>query len=96
MKPILFLLSVMATQALSELQPSCGKPRDSCCCMSYKPECIMNTERMFHVKLFYNRKKGISPEEFNQYWAYKHAALAEQFHLRIGVYKYSQVWNQLH
>lgn len=51
----------------------------------------MNMERMFHVKMFYNRKKGITPEEFNSYWANKHAALVTNFHLRIGVVKYSQV-----
>jgi hypothetical protein len=51
----------------------------------------MNVERMFHIKLFYNRKQGITPEEFNSYWANNHSALATNFHLRMGVVKYSQV-----
>lgn len=64
---------------------------EECCCLTYKASCTMNTERMFHVKLFYNRKKGTTPEEFNDYWANKHAALAANFHLRLGVVKYAQV-----
>lgn len=40
--------------------------------------------------MFYNRKQGITPEEFNSYWANNHSALAVNFHLRIGVIKYSQ------
>ena len=50
------------------------------------------TEQLFHVKLFYNRKPGISPEEFNRYWAYQHAPLAEPFHLRLGVDP-TEPWN---
>ncbi|CAH0057180.1 unnamed protein product [Clonostachys solani] len=63
---------------------------EDCCCMTYKAACTMNMERVYHVKLFYNRKQGITPEEFNRYWAYDHAALATPFHLRLGVVKYSQ------
>lgn len=59
--------------------------------MTYKPTCTMNMERMLHVKIFYNRKEGITPEEFNRYWSNEHAKLATPFHLRIGVVKYSQV-----
>ena len=58
----------------------------------YNPTCTMSTEKLWHVKLFYNRKAGISAEEFNQYWAYKHGPLAEAFHLRLGVVKYNQVY----
>ncbi|KAH7121257.1 EthD domain-containing protein [Dendryphion nanum] len=50
----------------------------------------MNMERLYHIKLFYNRKPGITPEEFNSYWANNHTALATNFHLRMGVVKYSQ------
>jgi hypothetical protein len=51
----------------------------------------MNMERMFHIKLFYNRKEGITPEEFNRYWSQNHVATAKDFHQRLGVVKYSQV-----
>lgn len=64
---------------------------EQCCCLTYKASCTMNQERLFHIKLFYNRKKGITPEEFNDYWANKHSALATNFHLRLGVVKYVQV-----
>ncbi|CAI6329125.1 unnamed protein product [Periconia digitata] len=63
---------------------------EQCCCLTYKAACTMNMERMFHVKLFYNRKEGITPEQFNDYWANKHTELVTPFHLRIGVVKYSQ------
>ncbi|CRK24010.1 hypothetical protein BN1708_003702, partial [Verticillium longisporum] len=63
---------------------------DQCCCLTYKAACTMNMERMFHIKLFYNRKQGITPEQFNHYWAYNHAELATPFHLCLGVVKYSQ------
>lgn len=62
--------------------------------MTYKAACTMNMERMFHVKIFYNRKQGITLEEFNSYWANNHSALAEPFHLRLGVVKYSQLCKQ--
>lgn len=68
---------------------------EECCCLTYKASCTMNMERMFHVKLFYNRKKGTTPEEFNDYWANKHSALATNFHLRMGVVKYAQVCTQI-
>ena len=64
---------------------------EGCCCLTFKASCTMNLERAFHVKLFYNRKKGIAPEEFNDYWANKHSALATNFHLRMGAIRYSQV-----
>jgi hypothetical protein len=54
--------------------------------------CTMALEKLFHAKLFYKRKEGITPEEFNQYWAYNHTALVQDFHVRLGVVKYSQVW----
>ncbi|KAF3355775.1 hypothetical protein VdG1_06824 [Verticillium dahliae VDG1] len=63
---------------------------DQCCYLTYKAACTMNMERMFHVKLFYNRKQGITPEQFNHYWASNHAELATPFHLRLGAVKYSQ------
>jgi hypothetical protein len=71
--------------------PDVPSAPDGCCCMSYKSACTMNLERAFHIKLFYNRKEGITPEEFNQYWAYNHSAIATPFHLRMGVLKYNQV-----
>ncbi|KAG6980233.1 hypothetical protein FocnCong_v009785 [Fusarium oxysporum f. sp. conglutinans] len=52
-------------------------------------------ERVFHIKLFYNRKEGITPEQFNAYWANNHTKTAGDFHLRFGVYKYSQYHSTL-
>jgi hypothetical protein len=91
------ILPLAAAHSLSGRWP--GNTENStvakeCCCLTYKAACTMNMERMFHVKLFYNRKKGITPEEFNDYWANKHAALATNFHLRLGVVKYAQVCTQ--
>jgi hypothetical protein len=91
MKLGLLLLPLVAAHSLVERGCAEKKKPDTCCCMSYKNACTMNTERMYHVKLYYNRKPGITPEEFNRYWAYEHAPLAEQFHLRLGVQKYMQV-----
>ncbi|KAI9151360.1 hypothetical protein HJFPF1_08562 [Paramyrothecium foliicola] len=91
------LLSLLPLAAASSITPRCPSKHpapnvpEECCCLTYKAACTMNMERMLHVKLFYNRKQGISPEEFNRYWANDHAALATPFHLRIGVVKYSQV-----
>lgn len=91
---LLLALPIVAAQCASNSWPdnnaNVTNPEE-CCCMTYKASCTMNIERMFHVKLFYNRKQGITPEEFNDYWANHHAALARSFHLRIGVVKYSQV-----
>ncbi|RFN52331.1 hypothetical protein FIE12Z_3401 [Fusarium flagelliforme] len=61
-----------------------------CCPFTYKQTCTKNLERMYHIQLFYNRKKGLSPEDFNAYWANNHTKTAGDFHLRMGVYKYSQ------
>jgi hypothetical protein len=61
-----------------------------CCCMTYKPACTMNMERMYHMKIFYNRKEGLTADEFNSYWANNHTSVVEPFHLRLGIVKYSQ------
>lgn len=62
-----------------------------CCPFTYKQTCTKNLEKMYHIQLFYNRKQGVTPEEFNSYWANNHVKTAGDFHLRMGVYKYSQV-----
>lgn len=64
-----------------------------CCPFTYKQTCTKNLERMYHIQLFYNRKEGVTPEEFNSYWANNHVKTAGDFHLRMGVYKYSQVYS---
>src|ERR1700754_1126719 len=95
---LLPLLPLVAAHGFSGRWPdNIGNATDvkECCCMTYKAACTMNMERLFHVKVFYNRKKGITPEEFNDYWANKHAALATNFHLRLGVVKYAQVCTQI-
>ncbi|KAM0186992.1 hypothetical protein ACHAPI_011420 [Fusarium lateritium] len=61
-----------------------------CCPFTYKQTCTKNLEKMYHIKLFYGRKEGVTPEEFNDYWANSHVKTAGDFHLRMGVYKYSQ------
>lgn len=66
-----------------------------CCPFTYKQTCTKNLERMYHIQLFYNRKKGLSSEDFNAYWANNHTKTAGDFHLRMGVYKYSQVCHPL-
>ncbi|KAH6990019.1 EthD domain-containing protein [Ilyonectria destructans] len=88
--PILpFVAAHGLSQHCSSHYPNDTVPEE-CCCMTYKASCTMNMERMFHIKIFYNRKQGITPDEFNSYWANNHSALAEPFHLRLGVVKYSQ------
>ncbi|RBR11165.1 hypothetical protein FVER53590_29906 [Fusarium verticillioides] len=72
---------------ISALQPATSA---ECCPFTYKPTCTKNLERVYHIKLFYNRKEGITPEQFNAYWANNHTKTAGNFHLRFGVYKYSQ------
>lgn len=79
---ILILPLVHAATDATQSGNSCKNPNlledlrengpDECCFMSYKPSCTMNIERMWHVKLFYNRKPGMSEEEFNQHLAYEH------------------------
>ncbi|KAF4996989.1 hypothetical protein FDECE_12228 [Fusarium decemcellulare] len=86
---ILCILPLATAQCLSQRRPA-SYPNTTgahdCCCLTYKPSCTMNQERMFHIKLFYNRKQGITPEEFNHYWANGHAELTKPFLLRVGVY----------
>ncbi|KAI1039439.1 hypothetical protein LB505_002602 [Fusarium chuoi] len=79
--------SIPKTRTVSALQPASSA---ECCPFTYKPTCIKNLERVYHIKLFYNRKEGITPEQFNAYWANNHTKTAGDFHLRFGVYKYSQ------
>ncbi|KAF4459906.1 hypothetical protein FALBO_13330 [Fusarium albosuccineum] len=86
---ILCIPPLAAAQCLSQRR-SASYPNttgaNDCCCLTYKPSCTMNQERMFHIKVFYNRKQGITPEEFNHYWANGHAELTKPFLLRVGVY----------
>ncbi|KAG6995010.1 hypothetical protein FocnCong_v016659 [Fusarium oxysporum f. sp. conglutinans] len=97
MKVSSFLLSLLPLTAAATSIPqpravSAPEPATSaeCCPFTYKPTCTKNLERVFHIKLFYNRKEGITPEQFNAYWANNHTKTAGDFHLRFGVYKYSQ------
>jgi hypothetical protein len=71
---------------------------DSNKCMpgTFDAACVAQSESFFHVKLFYNRKKGLTPEEFNKYWAYEHAEKAKDFHVRLGVMRYNQVRSSNH
>ncbi|KAF2650059.1 hypothetical protein K491DRAFT_609590 [Lophiostoma macrostomum CBS 122681] len=87
---LLFALPfVAATQYATSSYPTApysnATTSEECCCLTYKPACTMNLERMYHVKLFYNRKEGITPEEFNSYWANHHSTLTAGFHIRVGV-----------
>ncbi|KAH7131244.1 EthD domain-containing protein [Dactylonectria macrodidyma] len=90
------LLSILPLAAAYNSSSRCSNNQNNatapeeCCCLTYKAACTMNIERMFHIKIFYNRKQGITPEQFNDYWANSHRALATPFHLRLGVVKYSQ------
>lgn len=95
-----FLLSLLPLTAAASSIPQTGtisalEPASSaeCCPFTYKPTCTKNLERVYHIKLFYNRKQGITPEQFNAYWANNHTKAVGDFHLRFGVYKYSQVSN---
>ncbi|KAF5019810.1 hypothetical protein F66182_8179 [Fusarium sp. NRRL 66182] len=76
-------------QPRAQSYPNTTAPEE-CCCLTYKNACTMNMERAYHIKLFYNRKKGITPEEFSRYWSTKHVELVRPFHLRFGVIKYNQ------
>lgn len=93
-----FILSILP---LTSAAKSINKPRtdyvpqpataEECCPFTYKATCTKNLERMYHIQLFYNHKKDITPEQFSAYWANNHTKTAGDFHLRQGVYKYSQV-----
>ncbi|CAF3447557.1 unnamed protein product [Fusarium graminearum] len=97
MKFTSFLLSILP---LASAAKSKNKPRtdyipqpatsEECCPFTYKATCTKNLERMYHIQLFYNHKKDITPEQFSAYWANNHTKTAGDFHLRHGVYKYSQ------
>ncbi|CEI60327.1 hypothetical protein FVEN_g6488 [Fusarium venenatum] len=92
-----FLLSILP---LASAAKSINKPRtdyvpqpatsEECCPFTYKATCTKNLERMFHIQLFYNHKKDTTPEQFSAYWANNHTKTAGDFHLRHGIYKYSQ------
>ncbi|KAF5676116.1 hypothetical protein FHETE_2243 [Fusarium heterosporum] len=97
MKLTNILLSILpltaATKSIPHPSKDCSpEPITSaeCCPFTYKQTCTKNLEKMFHIQLFYNRKQGITPEEFNRYWSNNHVKNAGDFHLRLGVYKYSQ------
>ena len=51
----------------------------------------MNLERMWHVKLFYNRNPNITEEEFNRHWAYEHPKVVGDLYMKHGYVRYSQV-----
>jgi len=51
----------------------------------------VNYEKLTRVTVMINRKKGITEDEFNKYWAYKHGPLATEWLLRCGIVKYTQV-----
>ncbi|OBS23308.1 hypothetical protein FPOA_03857 [Fusarium poae] len=97
MKLVNFFLSILP---LASAAKSINKPRtdyvpqpatsEECCTFTYKATCTKNLERMYHIKLFYNHKKDITPEQFSEYWAHNHTKTAGDFHLRHGIYKYSQ------
>lgn len=80
--PLLLAPLAVASSILPRIPKSCDNSSllkdlkesgpEECCAMSYKPSCTMNLERMWHVKLFYNRKEGMSEDEFNRHWAYEH------------------------
>lgn len=48
-------------------------------------------EKLIRVTVCVHRKKGTTEDEFNKYWAYKHAPLATNWLLRCGIIKYTQV-----
>ena len=83
------LLLIAQYSLLGQAIPSWTDSTD--CIECYRPNCTMSTEKLWHVKLFYNRKQGITPEEFNRYWAYEHGPRVQDFHLRLGVVRYNQV-----
>ncbi|KAM0392361.1 hypothetical protein ACHAPZ_010844 [Fusarium culmorum] len=91
----LFMVLPLASAAKSINKPGTDyvpQPATSeeCCPFTYKATCTKNLERMYHIQLFYNHKKDITPEKFSAYWANNHTKTAGDFHLRQGVYKYSQ------
>lgn len=90
MKLLLSLLP-LAVASLAAADPR-GVPAElkgaQCC---FKESCVRDTERLYHAKLFYNRKQGMTPDEFNRYWSEDHLRLVQDFHLRMGVSRYSQV-----
>jgi hypothetical protein len=52
---------------------------------------MMNTEPLIRVTVCVKRKKGMTEEEFNKYWAYTHGPLATAWLLRCGILRYVQV-----
>lgn len=71
--------------------PNGTAPTVPAACKTSNPVCTSYQEKLYHMKMFYNRKNGTTPEEFNRYWAYEHGKLTQPFHIRIGVIKYQQV-----
>jgi hypothetical protein len=51
----------------------------------------MSTEKLYHIKMLYKRKEGMSAEEFSRYWVQHHSKITKPFHQRYGVVKYNQV-----
>ncbi|KAJ4153551.1 hypothetical protein LMH87_010035 [Akanthomyces muscarius] len=90
----LFAAGGLATQSCPSNPPVTGPntsaPVVPAVCKTVNPVCTSYQEKLYHMKMYYNRKNGTTPEEFNRYWAYEHGKLTQQFHIRIGVIKYMQ------
>lgn len=71
--------------------PNTSAPAVPAVCRTVDPVCTSYQEKLYHMKMYYNRKNGITPEEFNRYWANEHGKLTQPFHIHIGVIKYLQV-----
>lgn len=91
----LFAVGGLATQSCPSNPPVTGPntsaPAVPAVCRTVDPVCTSYQEKLYHMKMYYNRKNGTTPEEFNRYWAYEHGKLTQPFHIRIGVIKYMQV-----
>ncbi|SPO04117.1 uncharacterized protein DNG_06800 [Cephalotrichum gorgonifer] len=90
MKLSTFLATLPLAAAHSQSRRRCSKHHPDPEKCIFQPVCTVTTEEMFHIKQYYNRKPGMTPEEFNRYWAYEHAARSRPMHLRLGVFRYSQ------
>ena len=51
----------------------------------------MSTENLIRITSFINRKKGVSKEDFYNYWTQVHGPLVHDFMKRHGVVEYVQV-----
>ncbi|KAF4435885.1 hypothetical protein F53441_13393 [Fusarium austroafricanum] len=90
----LFSLLPLTAAAKSTCTPEPATSNE-CCPFTYKQTCTKNLERMYHIQLFYNRKEGITPEQFNSYWANNHTKTAGDFHLRMGYHSTPELRDML-